>query len=143
MAATVTNRGLFLLAKDDASTIDLRMAVFQGTAPAAGTMKDWNSLADVIASALTEATAANYARMDLAGLTLTEVDASDQVTWVATAPTINAVGSGNTFTTVAYYKEAATDADREVMVIDVPASPLVTNGGDVTFPALNVTIIQQ
>jgi hypothetical protein len=142
MAHIVTNRGLYLLGKDDASAMDIRMAVFTGTVPAAATIRDWNFLSEVIASALNEATVANYARMDLAGVTLTEVDGSDTATLTATAPTINNVGAGETFTCVAFYKFNASDAAAEVLSVDEPAAPIITNGGNITFPALSLTVVQ-
>lgn len=143
MAITVSNRGLYLLAKDDASLIDVRVAVFTGTVPAAATIRDWNFLSEVIASALVEAAATNYARQDVTGVTLTEVDGTDEVTYTADAMTINSVGSGETWTCVAWYKFNASDSAAELIAVDEPASPLVTNGGNVTLPALDISIVQQ
>lgn len=142
MAATVTNRGLFRLANSDISTADIRMLAFTGAVPAAATIRDWNTVADALASALNEATVANYARVDLAGITLTEVDGSDNVTLTATAGTNSSVAAGETFTCVGFYIEGASDAARDLLLIDEPAATLVTNGGNVTYPQLNVTINQ-
>lgn len=142
MPFTFANRGLFTLLNTAISgTTDLRQAVFTGTVPAAGTIRDWNFLSDVIADASSaEAVASGYARADLAGVTLTENDAGDNVTLVATAPVYTAVAAGETWTFVAYYVEAASDATRTLIGIDAPASSIPTNGGNITGPALSVTV---
>jgi len=142
MAATMTNRGLQVLSTNDASALDIRTAAFTGTVPAAATIRDWNFLSDVIASALVEAAATSYARQDLAGVAAVEDDGTDQVDWTATAPTISAVGVGETWTCVAHYVYNASDAAAELIYVDEPTSPLVTNGGDVTLPRFNVVISQ-
>lgn len=142
MAATITNRGLLVLADNDASSLDVRTAVFTGTVPAASTMRDWNFLSEAIASALVEAAATNYARQDLANVATAEDDGADEVTWTADAPTISSVGAGETWTCVVHYKQNASDAAAEIIYVDEPASPLVTNGGDVTLPQFDITISQ-
>lgn len=142
MAFTFANRGLYTLLNSAISgTTDLRMAVFTGTIPAAATIRDWNFLSDVIADASSaEAVASGYSRADLAGVTLAEDDALDKVTLVATAPTWTTVAVGETWTFVAYYVEGASDAARTLIGIDAPASSIVTNGGNVTGPALAVNV---
>lgn len=142
MAFVFANRGLYTLLNSAVSgSTDIRQAAFTGTVPAAGTIRDWNFLSDVIADASSaEAVAAGYARQDLAGVTLTEVDASDNVTLVATAPSYGAIAAGETWTFVAFYVEGASDAARTLIGIDAPASTLITNGGAVTGPALSVTV---
>lgn len=142
MAATVTNRGLFLIANTDIDAADIRMLAFTGTVPAAATIRDWNTVADAIASTLNEATVSGYARVDLAGIALNEDDATDKVTLTATAGTNTGVAAGETFTCVGFYIEAASDATRELIMIDEPAAPLITNGGNVTYPQLSVNINQ-
>lgn len=139
---TFANRGLYTLLNSAVSgSTDLRQAVFTGTPPAAGTIRDWNFLSDVIADASSaESVASGYARADLAGVTLTESDASDNVTLVASAPTYTAVAVGETWTFVAFYIEAGSDAARTLIGIDEPASTQVTNGGDIVGPALSVTV---
>ena len=87
-----------------------------------------------------EAVASGYARADLAGVTLAEDDALDKVTLVASAPTYTAVAAGETWTFVAYYVEGASDAARTLIGIDAPASSQVTNGGNITGPALTVNV---
>lgn len=142
MPVTVTNRGLLTLANSNASSLDIRTAVFVGTVPAAGTIRDWNFLQDVIDSALTEAAATNYARQDLANVATAEDDGSDEVTWTADAPTISSVGAGETWSCVAHYVHNASDAAAVLIAVDEPASTLATNGGDVTLPQFSVTIAQ-
>ena len=142
MAFVFANRGLqWLNANAVSGSTDLRQAVFTGTPPAAATIRDWNFLADVIADAgSAEAAASGYARADLSGVTLTESDASDNVTITATAPVYTAVAAGETWSFVAFYVEDASDAARTLIGIDTPAATVATNGGDITGPALNVAI---
>lgn len=142
MPHTITNRGIYWLANNAVSgSTDLRVAVFTGSAPAAATIADYNTLADLTA-AMTEAAASGYSRADLAGVALTESDANNNVTLTATAPTWTAVATGETWSALGYYVEGATDADRTLISVDVPASTLVTNGGNVTGPALSITFAQ-
>jgi hypothetical protein len=137
-----TNRGLHTLLNSAISgTTDIRQAVFTGSLPAVGTVRDWNFLSDLIADAgSAESVAAGYARADLAGVTLTENDTPDNVTLTATAPVYTAVAAGETWTFVAYYIEGASDAARILLGVDQPASSIPTNGGNITGPALSVTV---
>jgi len=142
VAFVFANRGLYTLVNSAISgSTDLRQAAFTGTVPSAGTVRDWNTLADVIADASSaEAAAAGYARADLASVTLTEDDTANNVTLTAAAPSYGSIAAGETWTFVAYYVEGASDAARTLIGIDAPASSLVTNGGTVTGPALSVTV---
>lgn len=140
MPMYITNRGLFHLTSNAISgTTDIRMAVFRGAVPAVATIRDMNFLSDLTAVS-TEAAAANYARADLASVTVTESDASDNVTITAAAPSWTNVAAGETWTHVAYYIEGASDAARVLLAVDDPAADLITNGGSVTGPALSITI---
>lgn len=144
MAFVFANRGLYHLMNVAISgSTDLRQAVFTdaGTPPTAATIRDLNFLADLTA-VYTEAAASGYSRADLASVTLTEVDASDNVTLTAAAPTYSSVAVGEVWEAVAYYIEGASDAARVLIGVDTPASTLTTNGGDVTGPALSVTVAQ-
>lgn len=139
MAITITNRGLYLIAKDDMSLLDLRIAVFTGVVPAAATIQDWDTLADPVASALVEAGVAGYIRTDVSGVTLTEDDTGNEVTLAADAMTLTSVAAGETWTCVAWYKENTGDTG-DLIAIDEPAATLITNGGNVTLPAFDFTI---
>lgn len=140
MSFTMANRGLYTLLNAAISgSTDIRVAVFKGSAPAASAIKDYNFLSDVT-GAMTEAAASGYSRADLAGVTLTENDGSDNVTLTATAPSWTSVAVGETWTALAYYIEGASDAARTLIGVDVPAATLVTNGGNVTGPALSITL---
>jgi hypothetical protein len=141
MAHTMTNRGLFYLENNAiTSSTDIRQAAFIGSAPSVATIRDLNFLADLTALQ-TEATFTNYARQDLAGVTITESDASDNVVISATAATISSAGgaSNQTVTTVAYYVEGASDAARTLLSVDVPSSSITTNGSNLTLPTLTYT----
>lgn len=140
MAMTITTRGLQILGTDNASTLDLRVAVFVGAVPAAATIRDWNFVSDITT---TEAAATNYARQDVTGVTYTENDTNDRSEWRGDAMTINSVGSGETWTHVAWYKFNAVDTAADLIAIDEPASPVVTNGGNITLPAFVVDVQQQ
>lgn len=142
MAAVVTNRGIFTIANVAISaSTDIRQAVFTdaGTPPTAAAVRDMNFLADLTA-VYTEAAVSGYARADLASVALTESDAADNVTLTAAAPTYTAVAAGETWEAVAYYIEGASDAARVLLIVDTPATPIITNGGNVTGPALSVTV---
>lgn len=137
----VTNKGLYYIANNAiSSSTDLRAAVMKGTTPSAATIRDLDDLAAAIATTWDEAAAANYARIDLASVTITESDASDNVTITAAAPTINSVGAGETWVAICYYIEGASDAARPLISVDVPASSIATNGGNITLPAFSLTI---
>lgn len=144
MGMMYANRGIFsLLNLAIGGATDLRAAVFTGTVPAAGTIADWNFLSDVIADASSaESVATNYTRQDLGSVAVAEVDGSDNVTLTAAAPNFGGanIGTGETWTFIAYYIEGASDAARVLICIDDPASDLVTNGGPVTLPAFSTTI---
>ena len=144
MTFIAANRGIFkLLDLAITGATDLRQAVFTGAAPAPATIRDWNTLAEVIADAgSAEALAAGYVRADLAGVALSEDDALDRALLVCTAPVYGPVAAGETWVFVAFYLEAATDALRELIGIDVPAATQITNGSTITGPALNMPIVQ-
>jgi len=142
MAIIVTNRGMHILGTDNASTLDLRVAAFTGTVPAAGTIRDWNTLADAVASALVEAAVGGYARTDVSGVSFTEQDGTDTVEWRGDAMVLTSVAAGETWTCVAWYKENAGDTG-DLIAIDEPAATLVTNGGNVTLPAFSIDLVQQ
>lgn len=136
----MTNRGLFYLTNNAISaSTDIRAAVFKGSTPAASTIRDYNFLSDLTA-AMTEAAASGYSRADLAGVAIAENDTPDTVTITATAPSWTSVASGETWTAIGYYIEGASDGARTLLSVDVPSSSLVTNGGNVTGPALTYTI---
>lgn len=136
----LTNRGLHTLANSAISgSTDIRAAVFKGSPPAEGTIRDYNVLSD-LTGAMTEAAASGYSRADLASVTLTESDANNNVTLTAAAPTWTSVAAGETWTAIGYYIEGANDGARTLLSVDIPSSSLVTNGGNVTGPALTYTI---
>lgn len=140
MPHVMTNRGLYTLANTAISgSTDIRAAVFKGSTPTAAAIRDYNFLSD-LTGAMTEAAASGYSRADLSGVTITESDASDNVTITATAPSWTSVAVGETWTAIGYYIEGASDAARVLLSVDIPSSSLVTNGGNVTGPTLTYTI---
>ena len=142
MAFTVTNQGLeHIVANAISSSTDIRMVVFKGTVPAVATMRDWSFVSDAIASTLDEAAASGYTRPDLASVTVTASDASDNVTITAAAPVLTSVASGETWTCVGYFIQVGADTANPLIGIDVPTpSTLATNGQNVTLPALLLTV---
>lgn len=141
MAIYVPNRGLYQILKDDASAIDVRLAVFTNAValPAAATVRDWNFLGDVTG---TEAAVTGYSRQDIADITLTEDDTNDEVTITGTGGTLTSVAAGETWLYVVWYKFNASDAAADIICVDEPAATLVTNGGNVTLPNLDLTVAQ-
>lgn len=142
MPFTFANRGLFRFMNSAMSaSTDIRQAVFTGTAPSEAAIRDMNTLADLIADAgSAESVAAGYGRADLANVQLVESDVNDNVVLSADAPVYTNVAAGETWTFVAYYIEGASDSARELIGVDVPASSQVTFGGNITGPALTVTL---
>ena len=141
--SVIYNRGLYYLQNNAISgSTDIRALVLAGSSvPGGAQSPDLNFVSELLAvGSVVEAAATNYARQDLAGVTLTEDDSGDRVTLTATAPTINSVGAGETWRAVVYYIEGASDAARTLLAMDTPASTLPTNGGNVTLPALSIII---
>lgn len=139
----VTNRGLQLLASVDFDAIDFRAALIVN-AVANATGRDHNFLSEVL-TAGTETTATGYARKTLAGITVTESDASDNVTVAFTSIAWGALG-GATNTAIAQliiYRFNAADAAAEVIAY-VGASgstlPFTTNGSTVTSTTPTFTL---
>jgi len=143
MAFVFSTHGLYyLLNSAITGTTDIRCGVLTnaGTLTAAQ-IRDTDNVSNLLAlSGLVEASGTGYARQDLAGVALTEQDASDNVVLTATAPTMTNVAAGQTWRNVFYYIEAGTDATRNMIGVDTPATTLAPNGGNVTLPALSVTI---
>lgn len=136
----IANKGVYTLLNSAISgSTDIRAAVFKGGTPSQATVQDWNALSDVTGAA-TEAAASGYSRADLGSVTLTEDDTANNVTLTAAAPSWTSVAVGETWTHIAYYVEGASDAARTLIGVDIPSSSLVTNGGNVTGPALSITV---
>lgn len=146
MAFTLTNKGTeYLLANAITASTDVRLIVFTGTPPNGATMKDFDNVADAIASTLNEATATSTSwtpgRVDPGPLTITPSEALDNVVITTPAPVLLAVTTGETWTAVGFYIEAANDTLRTLIGIDIPTpSTLTTNGQNVTLPALLLTV---
>ena len=141
-ASYVTNRGLQLLATTDFDAIDFR-ALLITTEVAAATGRDHNFI-DAVIAAGTETTATGYARKTLAGITVTESDASDNVTVAFSSIAWGALG-GATNTAIAQlviYRQNASDAAAEVIAYVGAASglPFSTNGSTVTSTTPTFTL---
>lgn len=140
MALTMANRGLYTALNTAVSaSTDFRVLAFKTTLPTAAAVRDMNFVSDLLA-ATTEAAASGYARIDLAGVAITESDASDNVVISATAPTSAAITAGETWLGVAYYVEGASDAARPLIAVALDMASQVTNGGAIEFPALTLTV---
>ena len=141
MPFVFATRGLYTLLNSAVSgTTDIRCGVLTnaGTLTAAQ-IRDTNFVSDLLALSGILETTPQY-RQDLAGVALTENDPSDNVTLTATAPMIPSVPAGQTWRNVFYYVEGAADGSRPMIGVDTPAATLAPNGGNVTLPALSVTI---
>lgn len=147
MPFVFATRGLYTLLNSAISgATDIRCGVLTnaGTLTAAQ-IRDTNFVSDLLAlSGIVEASGVGVptgpGRIDIAGVALTENDASDNVTLTATAPTLTNVAAGQTWRNVFYYVLNSTDANSNMIGVDTPASTLAPNGGNVTLPALSVTI---
>lgn len=144
MAFTFANRGLYTLLNSAISgSTDIRQLVIKTEVPSAATIRDLNTVAELLAAGSTaEAAASGYSRQDLGSVTVTEDDTGDEVTLTAAAPTLSEVAAGETWLAVAYYIEGASDAARTLIGVDEPASTIATNGSDITTPALDITVAQ-
>jgi hypothetical protein len=146
VAFTVTNKGMeYLLANAITTATDVRLIVFKGTVPSGATMKDFDNVADALASTLDEATATSVSwtpgRIDPGPLTITPSETTDNIVITTPAPVLTAVTTGETWTACGFYIEGASDSARTLIGVDVPTpSTLVTNGQNVTLPALLLTI---
>lgn len=141
MPVTFANRGKFQLTTTAVSgTTDVRcLVITTAVTPTVAQIQDFNFVSDLLAVA-TEAANAGYARVDLAGFTVTENDTNDRVDFTATAPTLTSVASGGAWLGVGYYIEGASDAARVLLAVDIPAATFTPNGGDVTLPQLVWTL---
>ena len=146
MAFTVTNKGMeYLLANAFTTSTDVRLIVFTGTPPNGATMKDFDNVADALASALNEATATSVSwtpgRVDPGAVTITPSEVTDSIVITTPAPVLTAVTTGETWTACGFYIEGANDTARTLIGVDIPTpSTLTTNGQNVTLPALLLTI---
>lgn len=141
MPFTMTNHGLYdLLNQSITASTDLRALVFKTTTPSVATIRDLNTVADLLA-VTTESTASGYSRAVLAGLAVNEDDALDKVTITANSYQWTTVAAGETWLGIGYFiHTGANDAARTLIGVDVPASPMVTNGGAITISGLLITV---
>ena len=141
MAFTVTNKWLdYMHTAAISGSTDIRQIVFKGTVPSVATMRDWDFVSDAIASTLDEAAVAGYSRPDPT-VTYTPSDASDNVVISCPATVLTSVAAGETWTAVGWYVNVGTDATNVLIGVDVPTpATLVTNGQNVTLPALQLTV---
>ena len=141
MPFTVTNKWLdYMHGTVISAGTDIRMVVFKGTVPSVATMRDWVFVSDALASSLDEAAASGYTRPDPT-ISYTPSTASDNVVISAPAPVLTAVATGETWTAVGWYVHVGADGANPLIGIDMPTpTTLVTNGEDVTLPALLLTV---
>lgn len=141
MAHIVTNRGLQTLSTVNIGSADIRaLVVTNASLPTDAAIRDMNFVSDLLTGGVTEAAVTNYARQDLGAVTVTEVDASDNVTITTAGATMNAVAAGETWAAVAYYIEGASDAARILLSVDKVATPVATNGGNMSIPGFSWTV---
>jgi hypothetical protein len=142
MAFTVTNHGKFYIMNNAiTSSTDIRAAIFKGTPPSAATIQDYDFLSS-LTGAMSEAAAAGYSRaaLDLAGVAVAEDDTGNLAKITASAWTLTSVASGETWTAIGYFVYNASDSAAPLLGVDAPTSSLVTNGNNVTGPALEIDL---
>lgn len=135
MPAAAFNVGHRVLLENDASSADLRVLIIAGASfPSDVKDLDLDSVADVLAvSGVVEAAATGYSRTALPGLAIAVDDANDRavLSWndiVFTTPAV-----GETWRGAIVYLEGASDAARSLVFYDEFASPLPTNGQNITY----------
>jgi hypothetical protein len=141
----LTNRGKLLLlqgAWDDVGASIIRMGYLQTNQPAAvdtaAEVADLNTVNDLLVTAgCTEATFTNYARQNLSRSVVAEDDTNDRVNLDAADVTINSAGGAvNNTLYGAFFYDATTDTNdttRLLISVDWFASPITTNGGNLTY----------
>jgi len=137
----LTNRGKLLLIQGDWHDLganDIQMGLLAGSQPAAldtaAEVADIDTVAGLLAIA-TEATFTDYARKNLSRSAAAEDDGNDRVNMDAADVVWTAAGgaSNNTLYGAFFFKTGASDADRQLISVDWFASPITTNGGDLTY----------
>lgn len=139
-----TNRGKLLLLQgqwDDAAAGAIKMGYLQTSQPAAldtaAEVADLNTVADLIGAGATEATFTNYARQTLTRTNASEDDTNDRVNMDASDITINSAGGATNNTLYgAFFYDATTDTNdttRLLLSVDWFATPITTNGGNLTY----------
>ncbi len=139
-----TNRGRLLLLQgrwDTAGATLLRVGLLSVSQPVnadtAAKVADFNTVADLVTAGATICTATNYVAKNLTRTNAVEDDTNDRVNmdaadvvWTALGGTVNNTLYG------AYMYDAGVDTSdttRLLISVDWFATPLATNGGDVTY----------
>lgn len=137
----MTNRGLYLLNTTDFDAIDFR-AMLVKTAIDDATGKDYNFVSDVTAASA-EADCTGYARVTMAGISVTESDVNNNVVVTWTDIDWGALGGASNCAIahlVIYRHHASGDSSRDVVAIVGGASlPFTTNGSNVSTTGISVT----
>lgn len=145
MAHYPTNRGLLRLVQgkwDDtgATTIKAGLLNFSAT-PAALTkaaIADVNFVSDLLAlTGVVEMTASGYVRQTITRTAASEDDTNDRVNLDASDVTFPSVATGQNAGAAFYFIETAsspTDANREVLSVDIFTSTTPTNGSQLVVP---------
>lgn len=145
MSHWLTNRGKLRLLQgkwDDTGGVTIKTGLLNfSSTPAALTqaaIADVNFIADLVAlSGVTEMTASGYARQTISRTAATEDDTNDRVNMDASDVTFTAVVTGQNAGAAFHYIETAsspTDANREVLSVDIFTTPIPTNGSNLSYP---------
>lgn len=143
MGFVIANHGLFTLLNSAISgATDLRCLVCTTAgSPTDDELADLNFVSDLASIGLVEAANVNYARQDLASVSLVQDDVGNKVVLSAAAPTmLNVAAGGLNWKRVVYYVNSGSDATSAIIGVDTPATELAPNGGDITLPALVVNV---
>lgn len=135
--ATFFNRGKFKIGGSGfTTTLDVRALVLThaSTLPAGANDPDLNTVADLLGvSGVTEATGTGYSRQALTGETVIEDDTNNTANLDANDLSYTSTNSGRWVAVVLYAEGGGTDATRDLISLNDLASPLTTNGGNVTL----------
>ena len=146
MAHWLTNKGKLELmqgAWDDAAAGDIKVLLLTGAAaPAAidtaAEVADVNFVTDLLnLTGVDECTGTGYARKVLTRSNATEDDTNDRVNLDAADVTYTGADFGTAYAAV-FFRDTGSDATSPVYSIDIFASALVTNTGDVTYAIADV-----
>lgn len=123
----------------DAAGTNIKIGLLKDSQPAgldtAAEVADLDTVSGLLAVA-TEADFTNYARTSLTRSAAAEDDSNDRVNMDASDVTWNSAGgtTNNTIYGAFIYDEGGgTDATRTLMSVDWFASPITTNGGNLTY----------
>lgn len=113
------------------------LVVIDANGTSDATLKDYDTLSDLLAGTANEVTNSNYARKTLANgaLTITVTDASDKVEIDFADQTWSSIGAGDAWTdlVVCYDSDTTSGDDTNIIPLWWDDFAVTPNGGDITY----------